>query len=396
MKEKVYKSDPFRNVSVNDTFARAASQETTVTVSLGPVAWPKGLAPTAQPFGAYKPGKIITTAVSVPTDVLVILYTEQEISAFLDVFTGTPGWTAATRKAWCLYGHNFATFKGSIQGMSGDDALEAGAFGYLSSLSVGGVNVTLFKTELHPKSNGPDMPFVPVIGQLISELGPRLVITTGTAGAIGSQLQCGDVVITNTARLHCISNYPAYPDMNTMSRANTQLQSGAQVSGAYVQYAAANYTKLSLPGLAKCYAEIGGRSGYSFLKKNTQAPSIYVRGVNAVPGPEPMDIVSADYLTVDDNNDSEGLQALGTMNDTDDAFVSFAIAQLPAAQQPQWLSVRNASEPQVYSPAFPAGTSATAIVNKLKAIAGPVYGIYQYCTTLNSAFACWGVIAGMS
>jgi hypothetical protein len=57
--------------------------------------------------------------------------------------------------------------------------------------------------------------------------------------------------------------------------------------------------------------------------------------------------------------------------------------------------VRNASEPQIVVPAFPAGTSPTAIVDKLKTVAGNIYGIYQYCTTLNSAFACWGVIAGM-
>jgi len=25
---------------------------------------------------------------------------------------------------------------------------------------------------------------------------------------------------------------------------------------------------------------------------------------------------------------------------------------------------------------------------------GTIYGIYQYCTTLNSAFACWGIVAG--
>jgi hypothetical protein len=29
-------------------------------------------------------------------------------------------------------------------------------------------------------------------------------------------------------------------------------------------------------------------------------------------------------------------------------------------------------------------------------VAGAIYGVYQYCTTLNSAFACWGVIAGMN
>jgi hypothetical protein len=106
-----------------------------------------------------------------------------------------------------------------------------------------------------------------------------------------------------------------------------------------------------------------------------------------------MDIVSADYLTVDDNNDSEGLQALGVMNDTDDAFAFYAINQIGAAR-PEWLSVRNASEPQIVAKPFPPGTSTQTIINDLKATAGTIYGIYQYCTTLNSAFACWGIVAG--
>jgi hypothetical protein len=29
------------------------------------------------------------------------------------------------------------------------------------------------------------------------------------------------------------------------------------------------------------------------------------------------------------------------------------------------------------------------------ATAGAIYGVYQYCTTLNSAFACWSILAGM-
>ena len=108
-----------------------------------------------------------------------------------------------------------------------------------------------------------------------------------------------------------------------------------------------------------------------------------------------MDIVSADYLTVDDKFNSEGLQSLGIMNDTDDAFLFYGISQMPG-KQPQWLSVRNASEPQIVVPAFASGTSQTAIVDKLKGVAGSIYGIYQYCTTLNSAMACWGVVAGMN
>src|SRR5262249_29514730 len=132
----------------------------------------------------------------------------------------------------------------------------------------------------------------------------------------------------------------------------------------------------------------------SFVQKNTKAPSIYVTNVNPVPGAQPMDIVSADYLTVDDKLNSEKLQALGVMNDTDDAFLFYAISKMQG-KKPKWLSIRNASEPQIVVPAFPPGTTPGAIVNKLKGVAGSIYGIYQYTTTLNSAFACWGVVAGM-
>jgi hypothetical protein len=99
-------------------------------------------------------------------------------------------------------------------------------------------------------------------------------------------------------------------------------------------------------------------------------------------------------LTVDDNNNSEGLQALGVMNDTDFAF--FAISLLPAGKQPNWLSVQNASEPQIHVAPFPPGRSPGKIIDSLKATTGPIHGVYQYCTTLNSAFVCWAIIAGMN
>jgi hypothetical protein len=68
---------------------------------------------------------------------------------------------------------------------------------------------------------------------------------------------------------------------------------------------------------------------------------------------------------------------------------------MPSAKRPPCVSVRNASEPQVEHSPFPSTTTPAEIVNILKSIAGSIYGIYQYCTTLNSAFACWGIIAGL-
>jgi hypothetical protein len=60
----------------------------------------------------------------------------------------------------------------------------------------------------------------------------------------------------------------------------------------------------------------------------------------------------------------------------DDAFARAALQQSPVKP-------------------FPPGTPSATIIDTLKATAGTIYGIYQYCTTLNSAFACWGIIAGM-
>lgn len=392
---ETFKSGTFAGVNATDTFALAAMQESPVVVGLPQISWPDSLVPKPTPFDSYKPGEKITSALTEKADVLILLYTDLEISALLDVFFNKSTWTPTTKKTWYPYSHNFAKFKDLIKGGS-DNALKDGIFGYLFSLTIGQRKVVLYKTELHPKNNGTGLPFIPVIAQLVSELQPKLVISTGTAGGIGSAIHCGDVVIANAARFHLRESYASFPDLNTISQKNTELKNDFKVNTKYVQYAAANFTKLSLPGLELCYNKIAGRPDYAFLKKNTQPPNIYLKGSNAVPGPEPMDIVSADYLTVDDNNDSEGLQAQGTMNDTDDAFAFYAINTLPAGKRPHWLSVRNASEPQIVIPAFPAGTTPGKIIDTLKGIAGAIYGVYQYCTTLNSAFACWAVIAGMN
>ena len=394
MQTNTFKSGTFKGVDVNDAFARAATNQNPVVVSLGSIPWPASLAPKPAALGQYAAGSKITGALQAKVDALIILYTEPETQALLEVFTGNNQWTPARRKSWCGYAHNFASFKGSIEGISGDDALEQGMFGYLSAVTIGSKNVVLYKTELHPKQNGPQLPFIPVIQQLITELQPGLVISTGTAGGIGSHINCGDVAVTSSARFHCQDKYPNEPQITTMTANKTALTNSVTFDPQYVNFAASNLTKLSLNGLSQCYSRLEQLPGYSFVKKPTQANAIYVTNKNPAPAPQPMDVVSADYLTVDDNNNSEGLQQLGIMNETDDAFVFYAINQMKGTK-PKWLSVRNASEPQIQCKPFPAGTPATKIIDTLKGTAGSIYGIYQYCTTLNSAFACWGVVAGL-
>ena len=388
-----FASRSFVGVPKTDSFKVAAQNESPVVFKLPSVSFPTGLKPTPGTFSGLTPGKTVTTALSQPCDVLVLLYTEYEIMALLDVFTGNSAWDESRQKTWYGYGHNYSTFKPMIE--DGDDATDAGIMGFLFPMKIGNVNVVLYKSELHPKGNGPKVPFIPVIKQLAGELAPKLVISTGTAGAIGSHIQCGDVAITDAARFHLQKTYSGpLAQLNTLSKNQTQLKSSPTINDQYIKYAAQNFTKLSLPGLKQCFQKIGNSPQYKpFLKENTAAPSIYVTNINPAPAPQPMDIVSADFLTVDDSTNNEKLQSEGIMNDTDDAFAFFALSELPAAKQLKWLSVRNASEPQVVDPNL---SSQPNPVKALSSLAGAVYGVYQYCTTLNSAFACWGVIAGIS
>jgi hypothetical protein len=263
-------------------------------------------------LGAYSPGTKITSAVSASADVLLILYTDQETMALLDVFTGSPAWNSQVQAEWCEYAHNFVKFKPSIANPNANTTSKNGAFERLASIQLAGKHIVFYKTDLHPKQDGTALPFISVMSQLIAELAPKYVITTGTAGAIGDRPLCGDVAICSASRFHVQKRYPKFPDIDTLSQDETELTSPATFDPQYVNFAATHFTGMALPGLAQCYSRLQTNPGYSFILKNTLPPSIYVAGINPVPGPQPMDIVSADYMTTDDNNNSEGLQTLAS------------------------------------------------------------------------------------
>jgi len=394
MSNQRFKTGEFAGFSVNDAFAQAAIRETPVIFDVGTIQWPDNLGPKPLALGAYTPGQKITDPVTFKADVLILLYTDLETRAFLDVFTGNNAWTPARKQTWNGYGHNFASFQNIIQGIQDNDALKSGIFGYLSAVQIGDQKVAIYKTELHAKVNGNKLAIIPVIQQLVSELGTSLVITTGSAGGNGGVLNCGDVAVTSEARFRVSTEYPTFPKIDSLSNSDVALTNSVQINDKYLAYAAANLTKLTLPMLAQCYGEFQTRAGFKFLRKNTTAPAIYVTDIDPVPGPEPMAIVSADFLSVDDTTNAEGLQALGIMNDNDDAYACFAIDQMTGGNKPKWLSVRNASDPQVMAPPIATGKTPSEIKKQLSAIGGAIFGVYEYVTTINSALACWAIVAG--
>jgi len=91
-------------------------------------------------------------------------------------------------------------------------------------------------------------------------------------------------------------------------------------------------------------------------------------------------IVTTDIFAYDDSTDHYQLQGKGTMVEMDDAVLALACEEL-GNSAPDWLAIRNASDPQVGP-------------NLTKADAAKIYADYGYWTTLSSVLGCWSVITG--
>src|SRR6201999_1855371 len=69
----------------------------------------------------------------------------------------------------------------------------------------------VFKSDSHMSQDGPQLPNLDVWRQIIAEVQPNLVITTGTAGGIGTQFEVGDVVVSPVVRFDCTAKFKKQP-----------------------------------------------------------------------------------------------------------------------------------------------------------------------------------------
>src|SRR2546423_1270678 len=129
-------------------------------------------------------------------DVLVVTWTVDEGHALSRVLT--PGFDS--RNDYRPYTHNFAAISAKMR--KGCPALQAKRLGAYWTTTIGGKKAVVFKSDSHlsqdvkklPAGNG-TLPNDDVWAQIISEVRPALVITTGTAGGIGMWGEVGDVVV---------------------------------------------------------------------------------------------------------------------------------------------------------------------------------------------------------
>ncbi len=312
-----------------------------------PIPWPDGQAPLPQPMAA-------TPSPNDPlprVDYVVVTWTVEEAKCLAD--TLTPGYPSKT--AWYPYTHNFTSqFVPIIR--KGAPSLESKRLGSYFLTSIAGKSVLCMKSELHLSQDGPKMPIALLWAQIIAETQPKLIITTGTAGGIGSGVVLGDVLAGVSVRFDCLKSFKSQPFHNAVYNCST------------LSYASASV------------AESLFTANLSHLPASPRAPKLFT--ASAAPMPVP-DVVTTDFFAFDDSANDYGLQGLGGTVEMGDAVLGLVISQMTTTP-PNWAAIRNASDPQIDS----SGLTLKQAAQK----AAQIYEKFGYWTTIPSAISCWAAI----
>ncbi len=312
------------------------------------IPWPKALAPKTakKPKGTGK-GPLPRA------DVLVVTWTVDEGHALSRVLT--PG--KDSRNDYIPYTHNYATISKKMR--RGCPATEAKRLGTYWTTSIGGKSVVIFKSDSHMSQDGPKLANIDVWTQIIQEVRPKLVITTGTAGGIGTEVEVGDVVCSPIVRFDCLrpfKNKPFAKAHYSSKAANTKYFAAAK------KLFAANAAQLP--------------------KDNKRSPKILRVGPTQLTS----SVVTTDFFGFDTSDNRYKLQGLGRVSEMGDAILGLVAQQLGDAA-PNWLAIRNVSDPQIDAKGRTESEQAK--------IAAQIYKGYGRWSSVCSAIVCWASIAAL-
>jgi phosphorylase superfamily protein len=314
------------------------------------IPWPKALAPKTD--AKARKGK----AGALPrADALVVTWTVEEGHALSRVLT--PG--KDSRNDYASYRHNFARIAKKMR--KGCPALQAGRLGVYWTTKIGDKTVVVFKSDSHLSQDtkkaprpGETLPNEDVWQQIIEEVRPSIIITTGTAGGIGKQCEVGDVVVSPIVRFDCLKwlkKEPfAHEDFKSTAP-NRKLFAKAKV------LFKANEAQLP--------------------KDNPRRPKITTtRAVKA-------SVLTTDFFGFDTSNNFYKLQGLGSVSEMGDAVLGLVRSRI-TVEAPQWLAVRNVSDPQI---------KAEGTLKDQAKVAAQIYKGFGRWSSVCSAIVCWALIA---
>ncbi len=319
------------------------------------IPWPAGLAPQTGPTPTGGGAGPLPRA-----DVLVVTWTMDEGHALSRVLT--PG--KDSNNDYIRYTHNYASI---ASGMSrGSPAVEAKRLGTFWTTTIGGKRLVVFKsdshlsqdTDKHLPANGM-LPNALVWKQIIDEVQPKLVLTTGTAGGIGKQFEVGDVVVSPIVRFDSRKWLKSAP------------------------FGSANYS--SQAAQTKFFAK-----AQTLFKANAgQLPSDNTRPPNIVAvsaGDLNASVVTTDFFGFDTSNNAYKLWSLGDVSEMGDAVLGMVAAQMGSGAPP-WLAVRNVSDPEIKADGL--------TLKQQAALAANIYKAFGRWSSVCSAIVCWALVAAL-
>ncbi|HZZ82877.1 MAG TPA: hypothetical protein VFE62_30535 [Gemmataceae bacterium] len=313
------------------------------------IPWPTGLAPTTGGKPSGTPASPLPRA-----DVLVVTWTVDEGHALSRVLT--PG--KDSRNDYVSYTHNFAAISSKMR--KGCPALEAKRLGAYWPTTIGGKKVIVFKSDSHlsqdikkvPAANG-TLPNFDVWQQIIDEVKPKLIITTGTGGGIGPSLEVGDVIVSPIVRFDCTSW------LKTASFHDAVYQNAAPKTKYF----------------AKAKTLFNANAG-QLPKDNTRTPQIVISKMPAT------SVVTTDFFGFATSDNHFGLKGFGDISEMGDAVLGQVASLMQAA--PRWIAVRNVSDPQI---------KAVGTIKQQAQIAAQIYKGFGRWSSVCSAIVCWALIA---
>jgi len=310
------------------------------------VPWPKGLAPKtgAAPRGAS--GGPLPRA-----DVLVVTWTVDEGHALSRVLT--PG--KDSRNDYRPYTHNFAAIARKMR--SGCPALQAKRLGAYWTTTIGKTKAVVFKSDSHMSQDGPQLPNRDVWRQIIDEVRPKLVLTTGTAGGIGEQFEVGDVVVSPVVRFDCRAKFKSEPFHDA-------------------HYASSAFSTQHLATAKTLFKANSGQ----LPKDNTRQPQIVRVSTRALAS----SVVTTDFFGFDTSDDHYRLQGLGDVSEMGDAVLGLVSSEM-GPEAPRWVAVRNVSDPQIKADGM--------TLKQQAALAAQIYKGFGRWSSVCSAIVCWALIA---
>ena len=310
------------------------------------IPWPKGLAPKTGPKPKRRSNQALPEA-----DILVVTWTVDEGHALSRVLT--PG--QDSHNDYLSYTHNFAKLAKKMR--AGCPALQAKRLGAYWTTAIGTKKVVVFKSDSHMSQDGPKLPNIDLWRQIVSEVKPSLVITTGTAGGIGKSFEVGDVIVSPVVRFDCTAKFKKEP------------------------FAQSSFA--SKPARAKLFAKartLFKANAAQLPKDNTRLPKIF----NVKPSALSQSVVTTDFFGFDTSDDHYKLQGLGDVSEMGDAILGLIATDL-GDQAPRWLAIRNVSDPQIKADGL--------TLREQAQIAAQIYKGFGRWSSVASAIACWASIA---